>query len=131
MFTSVVLGTNDLIAAKAFYDAALAALNISEGFFNEAKQRVLYRTDSGLLVLAKPIDNKPATVGNGCTFGFKCGSEQQAKAFHDAGVAHGGKSIEDPPGWRELGDQRVYLAYLRDVDGHKLSAVYRSQRLNP
>ena len=127
MFANVVLGTNDLIAAKAFYDAALAILNISEGFFNEAKQRVLYRTDSGLLVLAKPIDNKPATVGNGCTFGFKCGSEEQAKAFHDAGVAHGGTSIEDPPGWRELGGQRVYLAYLRDVDGHKLSAVYRSQ----
>ena len=30
-------------------------------------------------------------------------------------------------GWRELGGQKVYLAYLRDVDGHKLSAVYRSQ----
>ena len=33
MFANVVLGTNDLMAAKAFYDAALAILNISEGFF--------------------------------------------------------------------------------------------------
>ena len=32
MFANVVLGTNDLIAAKAFYVAALAILNISEGF---------------------------------------------------------------------------------------------------
>jgi len=127
MFENVVLGTNNLIAAKIFYDAALAMLNISEGFFNEEKQRILYRTDGGLLVLAKPIDNKPATFGNGSTLGFKCGSEDQAKAFHDAGVAHGGKSIEDPPGWRDLGGKKVYLAYLRDVDGHKLSAVYRPQ----
>ena len=35
MFANVVLGTNDLIAAKAFYDAALATLNISEEFFNK------------------------------------------------------------------------------------------------
>ena len=127
MFANVVLGTNDLIAAKAFYDAALAILNISEGFFNEEKKRILYSTDSGLLVLAKPIDNNPATIGNGCTLVFKCGSEEQAKAFHDAGLANGGTSSEDPPGGRDLGGQRVYLAYLRDVDGHTLSAVYRSQ----
>ena len=127
MFAHVVLWTNDLIAAKNFYDAALAILNISEGFFNEEKQRILYRTDSGVLVLAEPIHNNPATIGNGCTLGFRCGSEEQARAFHDAGVANGGKSIEDPPGWRDLGGQRVYLAYLRDVDGHKMSAVYRSQ----
>ena len=77
-------------------------------------------------MFAKLIDNKAATVGNGNMLGFKCGSLEQPKAFHDAGVAHGGTSIEDPPGWRELGGRRVYLAYLRDVDGHKLSAIYRS-----
>ena len=42
MFANVVIGTNDLVAAKAFYDAALATLHISEGFFNEEKQRILY-----------------------------------------------------------------------------------------
>ena len=83
MLANVVLGTNDLIAAKAFYDAALAILDISQGFFNEKKQRILYRTDSGLLVLAKSIDNNPATIGNGCKIGFKRASE----------VAHGGTSI--------------------------------------
>ena len=127
MFANVVLGTNDLIAEKAFCNAALAILDISEGFFNEEKQRILHRTDSGLVTLAKPIDNNPATIGNGCTLGFKCGSEELAKAFHDAGVAHGGTSMEDPPRWRDLGSQRIYLAYLRDVDGPKLSAVCRSQ----
>ena len=113
MFANVVLGTNNLIAAKAFYDAALATLNISEGFFNEKKQRILYRTDSGLLVLAKPIDNKPATVGNGCTLGFKCVSEEQARAFHDSGVAHGGTSIEDPQaGVILVAEEFILLIYV-------------------
>ena len=126
MFGHVVLGTNDFIAAKAFYDSALAVLNIPEGQLNEQKQRVFYRTETGMLVLAKPIDGKPATIGNGSTLGFKCTSAEQAKNFHDTCVAEGGKSIEDPPGWRELGGNKVYLAYVRDLDGHKLSAVYRS-----
>ena len=41
---------------------------------------------------------------------------------HNAGVANGGTSIEDPPGVRPNG---AYLAYLRDPDGHKLVGVAR------
>ena len=47
------------------------------------------------------------------------------KAWHDAGVAAGGTSIEDPPGWREGGGTRLYLAYLRDPAGNKLCALHR------
>jgi len=47
------------------------------------------------------------------------------QAFHDAGVANGGKSIEDPPGWREVAAGKVYLAYLRDPSGNKIVAVHR------
>jgi hypothetical protein len=45
-----------------------------------------------------------------------------AEAWHKAGVANGGTSIEDPPGVRPNG---AYLAYLRDPDGNKLVAVAR------
>ena len=44
----------------------------------------------------------------------------QADAWHAAGVANGGTSIEDPPGRRENG---MYLAYLRDPDGSKICAL--------
>jgi hypothetical protein len=49
---------------------------------------------------------------------------EQADAWHAAGVANGGKSIEDPPGARDLGFAKLYLAYLRDPDGNKLCAMY-------
>jgi hypothetical protein len=49
-------------------------------------------------------------------------SHEQAAAWHKAGVANGGTSIEDPPGVRANG---AYLAYLRDPDGHKLVGVAR------
>ena len=36
-----------------------------------------------------------------------------------------GTSIEDPPGMRDAGFGKMYLAYLRDPDGNKLCGYYR------
>jgi len=48
-----------------------------------------------------------------------------ADAWHKAGVAHGGKAVEDSPGVRQGGAGAMYLAYLRDPDGNKLCALDR------
>ncbi|MCB2032321.1 MAG: VOC family protein, partial [Ottowia sp.] len=66
-----------------------------------------------------------ATFANGGTIGFKCVSAEQVKQFHDTAVAHGGTSIEDPPGLRESTMGALHLAYVRDPDGNKLCALYR------
>lgn len=56
-------------------------------------------------------------------------SPEQVQAWTRAGVEHGGLAIEDPPGER-LGHYGVlYLAYLRDPDGHKLCALHRPAAL--
>jgi hypothetical protein len=71
-------------------------------------------------MVTKPIDGKPATTLNGGTIGFLMSDAKQAEAWHNAGVANGGTSIEDPPGVRANG---AYLADVRDPDGHKLVGV--------
>ena len=87
---------------------------------------MFYRHDGGTFGVSEPIDGEPATVANGGTIGFKCNSAEQVQRFHDVAVAHGGNSIEDPPGLREgkLGGA-MHLAYVRDPDGNKLCALYR------
>jgi hypothetical protein len=75
--------------------------------------------------ISTPIDGNAATCANGGTIGFACATPELVKAFHDAGVANGGESIEDPPGWREGGSGRFYLAYLRDPCGNKICALHR------
>jgi len=40
-------------------------------------------------------------------------------------VAHGGTSIEEPPGLREGSLGAMYLSYVRDPDGNKLCALHR------
>jgi catechol 2,3-dioxygenase-like lactoylglutathione lyase family enzyme len=124
MFTHVMVGTNDLAASKKFYDAVLGAIGLAEGK-PDPKGRVFYRSKYGVFGITNPIDGNQATHANGGTIGFACTSPEQVKAFHDVGVAHGGKSIEDPPGWREGTWGKLYLAYLRDPCGNKICALHR------
>ena len=124
MFSHVMIGANDVAASKKFYDAVLGAIGVSEGKA-DPKGRVFYRTKTGVFGVTKPIDGNGATHANGGTIGFACDSPEKVKAFHDAGVANGGKSIEEPPGWREGSFGKLYLAYLRDPHGNKVCALHR------
>ena len=123
MFSHVMIGTNDLPKAKAFYDAVLGTLGVPPGFVD--RHRVFWRTPTGVFSVTTPIDGKPATIGTGGTVGFACTSGEQADAWHAAGIAHGGTTCEDPPGVREGAAGKLYLAYLRDPDGNKICALHR------
>jgi catechol 2,3-dioxygenase-like lactoylglutathione lyase family enzyme len=124
VYSHIFVGADDVNVSKKFYDAALGAIGVPEGKA-DPKGRVFYVTPTGVFALTKPIDGKPATHANGGTIGFACDSPEKVKAFHDAGVANGGKSIEDPPGWREGATGKMYLAYLRDPYGNKICALHR------
>lgn len=123
MFSHIMIGTNDLGRAKSFYDAVLGTLGIGPAMVDE--HRIFYLTPTGVFAVTQPIDGQPATAANGGTIGFACKTPEEAQAWHAAGVANGGKSIEDPPGVREGGMGKMYLAYLRDPDGNKLCALHR------
>lgn len=127
MFSHVILGANDLEASRKFYDALLDTIGIKPGAYhhNGEAGRYFYRSPSGTFGITTPINGEPATHGNGSTIGFAMQSPEQANAFHAAGVASGGFTCEDPPGWREGASGKLYLAYLRDPAGNKICALYR------
>ncbi|HEY0597611.1 VOC family protein [Sphingopyxis sp.] len=124
MYSHNMVGANDIEAAKKFYDATFQAIG-GKPAIQDDKGRLIYMHNGGIFLVGTPIDGEPATVGNGCTIGFAMEGPEQAKAWHDAGVANGGTSIEDPPGIREGGFGAMYLAYLRDPSGNKLCALHR------
>ena len=119
-----MVGTNDIEKSKTFYDAVFGALG-GKPAITDPKGRLIYLHNGGVFLVTPPIDGQPATVGNGSTIGFAVTSTEQADAWHAAGVAAGGKAIEDPPGWREGGGSKLYLAYLRDPDGNKVCTMMR------
>ncbi|MET4700914.1 catechol 2,3-dioxygenase-like lactoylglutathione lyase family enzyme [Constrictibacter sp. MBR-5] len=122
MFSHIMVGTNDLARSKKFYDATFGALGAKPGTEDTAKGRLIYSHNGGRYIVTKPIDGQPACHANGGTIGIAMDSPEQVDAWHKAGVAAGGKSIEDPPGVR---GGTMYLAYLRDPDGNKLCALHR------
>ena len=124
MFSHVMVGANDIAASKKFYDAVLGVIGVPEAMPNP-KGRIFYRSKTGVFGSTGPIDGNAATHANGGTIGFTCDSPEKVKAFHDAGVANGRKSIEDPPGWREGAFGKLYLTYLRDPFGNKVCALHR------
>ena len=131
MFSHVIVGVNDLEASRKFYDALLGTLGIKPGVnvHTGLVDRYFYRTPTGSFGITQPLNGEPATHGNGSTIGFSMDSPEQADAFHAAGVANGGTTCEDPPGWREGAAGKLYLAYLRDPDGNKLCAVHRPPKV--
>lgn len=128
MFNHIMLGSNDIDRSQRFYDAVLGVLGAAAATRNQAASgqwRLFYRHDGGTFALTEPLNGQPATAANGGTIGFKCQSPEQVQAFHDAAVAHGGQSVEDPPGLRDTHMGPMYLTYVRDPDGHKLCAIHR------
>ena len=128
MFSHVMVGTNDIERSMRFYNAVLAVLGAGEPIRNQARtghQRLFYRHDGSSFCVTEPINGEKATFANGGTIGCKCSSPEQVVAFHAAAIAHGGTSIEDPPGLREGSLGAMYLAYVRDPDGNKLCALHR------
>jgi catechol 2,3-dioxygenase-like lactoylglutathione lyase family enzyme len=124
MFSHMMVGSNDIARSKKFYDALFVAIGGKPGV-EDARGRLVYAHNGGRFMVTKPIDGKPATAANGGTIGFTMSDAKQAEAWHKAGAANGGTSIEDPPGVRQGAAGQVYLAYLRDPDGNKLCALHR------
>lgn len=127
MFSHVMVGTNDIERAKRFYDAVLGVLGAGAPAENKASTghaRLFYRHNGASFGISEPINGEAATHANGGTIGFKCESPEQVQQFHDVAVAHGGTSIEDPPGMRVGKAGSMCLAYVRDPDGNKLCALH-------
>ena len=129
MFSHIMVGTNDIEHSQRFYDAVLGVLGVGAPHANTSAsghRRLFYRHNGVSFCVTEPINNEPATAANGGTIGFTCSSPEQVQQFHDVAVAHGGTSIEGPPGPRQSGNAVLHLAYVRDPDGNKLCALYRA-----
>ena len=123
MFSHVMLGVSDLEKSKEFYDAVLGTLGMRPGVAH--LDRYFWHSRNGSFGISTPINGEPACHGNGSTLGFLADSPEKCNAFHEAGIAHGGTTCEDPPGLREGPGGALYMSYLRDPDGNKICALHR------
>lgn len=117
MIGYVMVGTNDLPRAVAFYDALFK--EIGAGRFMETERFVVWAsspTQAGFCATL-PADGNAASVGNGVMVAFAVKETAQVDAMHRRALELGA-SNEGDPGPRGQG---FYAGYFRDLDGNKLN----------
>ncbi|MCU0990642.1 MAG: VOC family protein [Xanthomonadales bacterium] len=120
MIGYVVLGTNDLPRATAFYDTLLAEMGTRRLMeFGDRGYGWAASMDQPMLCIMKPYDGRPATVGNGVMVGIAVDSRARVDRMHAKALELGGTD-EGAPGERAIGGDGFYAAYFRDLDGNKL-----------
>ena len=98
MLDHVSQGASDLARAAAFYDAALGALGYVRLFAN----------------------------GVGCHVAFAAPSREAVDAFHAAAIRMGATD-EGAPGLRPHYGAGYYAAFVRDLDGYRVEAVFHER----
>lgn len=121
IMSHVSVGTNHFARAVAFYDAVLATLGAKQLITH--REAVAYGRMYPEFWVNTPLDNKPATIGNGSHFAFFAENKAQVHAFYDTALAHGANDDGAPGPRPEYGDP-FYGCYVRDLDGNKIEATF-------
>lgn len=126
MFSHVTVGTDNLAQSRAFYTVIFAPLGIAMQV-NETDWLGFgpLGADMPSFYVLNPVDEKPASVGNGSMTAFVAPDSQAVDAVHAAAMSMGG-TCEGPPGPRPHYHAAYYGAYFRDPDGNKLHVVCHS-----
>ncbi len=117
MIGYVCIGTNNLAGSARFYDELLGGLG-AKRIWDTEKMIAWGSEGSPMLILIKPADGKPATVGNGTMVALAAKSKADVDALYKKALALGAKD-EGPAGPRGDG---FYAGYFRDLEGNKLCA---------
>jgi len=121
MIGYVLVGTNNLERAAAFYDKLLSELGASRTWESERGITWGLSADLPNFGVIKPYDGKAATVGNGVMVALATRSREQVDRICRKAIELGGQD-EGPAGPR--GDGAYYAGYFRDLDGNKLSVYF-------
>lgn len=115
----VLFVVDDLDASRRLFTAALAPLGIEE--LNVAEDCVSYGRQS--LDDFTICRGAPTTVA--AHVAFDAADRQQVDAFFEAGLAAGASARGEPGVWIQYSD-RYYGAFLNDLHGNNVEAVFHS-----
>ena len=108
-----VVGTNNMIAAKGFYDALFSQSGLQ--CMTPSERMTYWISEEFAFAVAIPFDENPATYGNGTMVGFSVGDKEEVKRIYALAIKMGGNCEGQP---NQRGPK--YSSYIRDLDGNKL-----------
>jgi catechol 2,3-dioxygenase-like lactoylglutathione lyase family enzyme len=122
MIGYVTVGTDDLPAATAFFDALFNIIDVPR-LMEDPGHYVAWGTsyDQPGIAVTIPWNKRQATPGNGTMVALAMKSKEQVDAVYAKALALGGTD-EGAPGPRAEAGPNFYAAYFRDLDGNKFNA---------
>ncbi len=120
------IGSNDMAAARAFFDELLAPLGAKRimEFGDDLGGFTMWGVswDKPGLAVTRPYNRERATPGNGTMVALTVDTRARVDELHAKALSLGGTD-EGAPGLRgDEGPQAFYAAYFRDLDGNKFCA---------
>jgi catechol 2,3-dioxygenase-like lactoylglutathione lyase family enzyme len=129
MLHHVSVGVADVERAAQFYDAVLSKLG-----FKRVMEVLPYGIAYGIRMpqfwVQLPHDQGAPSGGNGTHIAFNASTKAAVNAFHAAALAAGGRD-EGAPGPRPEYTAEYYGAFVRDLDGNKIEAVFFDMSKSP
>ena len=121
MLHHVSLPVADLERSSALYDAALAPIGyrrvvVAPGFSG-------YGIEDGMDKLGLKSATPARNAGPKFHIALSAPSRDAVDAFHAAALNHGA-SDGGPPGLRQHYGPNYYAAFIIDLDGHRIEAVF-------
>ena len=117
MIAYTTVGTNNMERAGKFYDALFGEMGAKRAM--ETERFTAWSTGEGqpMFAIIKPLDEKPATVGNGVMIAIGAKNPAEVDRLYAKAIKLGGTD-EGAPGVRA---EMFYIGYFRDLDGNKLN----------
>lgn len=118
----VSIGTNRFEDAVVFYDRVLATLG-AKRIVEIPGTAIAWGREFPEFWVQIPYNQQAAETANGVHFAFLADSKDMVSAFYQTGLASGA-TCDGPPGPRPLYSDAYYGCFLRDLEGHKIEAMY-------
>jgi predicted lactoylglutathione lyase len=117
MINYITIGSNDLAASAAFFDALFGALGGTQSYRISHQIGYSFGEDTPMVLVTRPFDTGAATAGNGVMIALKARDRAQVAEIHALAIKLGA-SDEGAPGPR---GRSFYGGYFRDLDGNKFN----------
>ncbi len=120
MLSYALVGSNNLEAAKKFYDQVLGAMDVPTLSEHHSGGRLYGKMGETMFGVVGPFNKEAATVGNGSMVAWACKSREEVDKVYAKALELGGTD-EGAPGLRGPAEYNMYFAYFRDLDGNKIA----------
>lgn len=129
IISHVSIGTNNYETAKAFYTHLLESVGFAVMMDMPEHKAICFGKQFPEFWVNQPLDNKPATPGNGVHVSFFVNSNELVNVFHKKALELGATD-NGAPGPRQDYGQGYYGAFVIDLDGNKIEAMHWTGETN-